>query len=323
MAIKMYTVAGDCPSNEELALRIQAGDRQAAELLVSQNEGYITDLALNYADHCELEDLKQEGAMALLEAAKRFDPAFGTKLLTYATPAMESAMADYGAQVSLSLSIPSSRYDQLRKVARICVEAQDESEDMIVGVICEKLDVSSKVAADLLQEYRTLFQSRQLGDDVFSISRGGDPARAYDRYMRRTLLLRLMEEVLKPRELNLVRYYLGIGLPDGEGMTFQELAVRLNYNGPSGAEKAYKSALRKLKKNLYTGDYGQWLSIQKAIREARAEADTGSGGYIPPQTTWPEEKELSERFICEAALLIRVHEIFCEALNDEENERRN
>lgn len=323
MAINMYTVAGDCPGNEELALRIQAGDRQAAELLISQNEGYITDLALDYADHCELEDLKQEGAMALLEAAKRFAPSFGTKLLTYATPAMESVMADYGAQASLSLSIPSSRYDKLRKVAHICVEAEGESEDTIIDAVCEKLDVSSSVAAELLREYRTLFQTRQLGNDVFSISRGGDPARAYDRYIRRALLLRLMEEVLKPRELNLVRYYLGIGQPDGEGMTFQELAIRLNYNGPSGAEKAYKSTLRKLKKNLYSGSYGQWISIQKAIREARAEAEAGSDGYIPPQTTWVEEKELSERFICEVSSLIRVNEIFCEALEGEENERRN
>lgn len=323
MAINMYTVAGDCPGNEELALRIQAGDRQAAELLISQNEGYITDLVIDYVLWCDLEDLKQEGAMALLEAAKRFDPSFGTKLLTYATPAMESAMADYGAQASLSLSAPSSRYDQLRKVAHICVEAEGESEDAIIDAVCEKLDVSSKVAEELLREYRTLFQTRQLGDDVFSISYGGDPARAYDRYMRRTLLLRLVEEVLKPRELNLVRYYLGIGQPDGRGMTFQELDIRLNYNGPSGAEKAYKSALRKLKKSLYSGAYGQWLSFQKAIREARAESEADSGGYIPPQTTWVDEKELTERFICNVSSLIRIHEIFCEALDDEENERKN
>ncbi len=57
MAMNMYTIAGDCPSNEELALRIQAGGRHAAELLISQNEGYITDLALDYADYCEPEDL--------------------------------------------------------------------------------------------------------------------------------------------------------------------------------------------------------------------------------------------------------------------------
>ena len=67
MSINMYTVAGDCPSNEELALKIQAGDRKAAELLLSQTEGYITELALKHSEWCDLEDLKQEGAMVLLK----------------------------------------------------------------------------------------------------------------------------------------------------------------------------------------------------------------------------------------------------------------
>ena len=109
---------------------------------------------------------------------------------------------------------------------------------------------------------------------------------AYDRLMRRTLLMQRMEEELTPRELNLVRSYLGIGQPDEVGMTFQELAIYLNYNGPSGAEKAYKAALRKLKKSLYFGAYGQWLAAQKAIREAKEEAKANSGQYIAPQRTW-------------------------------------
>ena len=87
MAKNMYTVAGDGPCNEELALRIQIGDKNAAEQLISQNEGYLTELARAYIPWCEMEDLKQEAALALLDAAGRFDPAYGTKLLTYATPA--------------------------------------------------------------------------------------------------------------------------------------------------------------------------------------------------------------------------------------------
>lgn len=317
MPKNMYTVAGDCPCNEELALRIQAEDEQAAALLISQNEGYLTELALDYAAWCEMDDLKQEGALALLEAAKRFDPSYGTKLLTYATPAIEAAMADYAACGSLSLSIPSSRYNQLRKVAHVCTKVEDNSESALIDAVCEELDVSLKVAAELLKEYRTLFHIRQLGDDVFSISYGGDPAKIYDRYMRRVLLHQLMEEVLKPRELNLVRYYLGIDQPDEQGMTFQELAVRLNYNGPSGAEKAYKTALRKLKKEIYSGAYGQWLSIQKAIRKAKQEAEVDPG-YIPPQTTWLDEKELMEQSLCGVMALVRVHEIFSDTLEKAE-----
>lgn len=175
--------------------------------------------------------------------------------------------------------------------------------------MCEKLKVSSKAAETLLKEYRTLCCARQLGDDVFSVSCGGDPAVAYDRLMRRTLLLQRMEEVLTPRELNLVRSYLGIGQPDEFGLTFQELAIRLNYNGPSGAEKAYKSALRKLKKDLYGGAYGRWLSAQKAIRAAKAEAEQEAGQEVMPQRTWWEEKALANRFACEVAALIRVYEV--------------
>ena len=316
--MNMYTVAGDCPSNEELVLRVQAGDKKATELLISQNEGYITDLALKHIEWCDLEDLKQEGAMALLDAAKRFDPARGTKLLTYATPAIESAMMDYGSHGSLTISIPPSRYHQLRKVAYVCAEAQEESEPALIDAICEELEVSSKVAVELLKEYRALFHIRLLGDDVFSVNCGGDPSKAYDRYMRRVLRFQRMKEVLKPRELTLVCYYLGIGIPDEEGMTFQELATQLNYNGPSSAEKAYKAALRKLKKDLHSGSYGQWLSIQKAINKARAEAEADSGHYVTPQNSWLDEKNLMEQFWPEVASLICVHEIFSDALGNGE-----
>ena len=286
MTKNMYTVAGDGPCNEELALRIQVGDKNAAERLLSQNEGYLTKLARAYTPWCELEDLKQEAALALLDAAGRFDPTYGTKLLTYATPAIEAALSDYASRYAFPLSVPTSRGSQLRTVAHLCTEAQDASESELTKAVCEKLRVSSKAAEVLLKEYQALCRARQLGDDVFSISCGGDPAVAYDRLMRRTLLMQRMEEVLTPRELNLVRSYHGIGQPDEVGMTFQELAIYLNYNGPSGAEKAYKAALRKLKRDLYSGAYGRWLSAQKAIRAAKAEAEMDAGYYTTPQRTW-------------------------------------
>ena len=317
MTKNMYTVAGDSPCNEALALRIQAGDKNAAERLVSQNEGYLTELARAYTPWCETEDLKQEAALALLDAAGRFDPAYGTKLLTYVTPAIEAALSDYAARYSSSLSIPISRYNQLRRVAYLCAEGWDSSDAELVKVVRGELNISAKVAGALIKEYRTLFCVRQLGDDVFSVSCGGDPAVAYDRLMRRTLLMQRMEQVLTPRELNLVRSYLGIGQPDEVGMTFQELAIRLNYNGPSGAEKAYKTALQKLRKNLYSGTYGQWLSAQRAIRAAKAEAEANSGQYTTPQRTWLDEKALMERFICEVVSLIRVHKIFSDTLEKE------
>ena len=101
-------------------------------------------------------------------------------------------------------------------------------------------------------------------------------------------------------------------------MTFQKLAAQLNYNGPSGAEKAYKAAIRKLKKEIHAGAYGEWLSIQETINTVRAEVAADSGHYATPQTTWIDEKDLAEQFICKIAALTQVHEIFSEALEHEE-----
>lgn len=276
--MSMYRCDAPCPSNEELAWRIQEGDPEAAWLLLSQNEGYLTMLAASYCEQFSqdflVDDLKQEGALALLDAAQRFEPSMGTRLLTYATPAIETAMKDCAAQSSFSLSLPLDRYYQLRQVAFLYAAHEQDTEADLLTAIQEKLEVSVKVAKRLQEEYRTVFQIESLGERVFDISFGGDPARAYDHFMRRTLLLQRMVEVLKPRELNLVRCYLGIGQPNEQGMTFQELAIRLNYNDPSGAEKAYKSAVRKLRKQLNGGAYGQWLSIQKAIQAARREASS-------------------------------------------------
>ena len=48
--MSMYRCDDLCPSNEELAQRIQDGDPQAAPLLLSQNEGYLTMLAASYCE---------------------------------------------------------------------------------------------------------------------------------------------------------------------------------------------------------------------------------------------------------------------------------
>ncbi len=308
--MSMYRCDDSCLSNEELAQRIQDGDPAAAALLLSQNEGYLTILARScceqFSQHSLMDDLKQEGALALLDAARRFDPSMGTRLLTYATPTIETAMKDCAAQSSFSLSFPLDRYYQLRQVAFLCATHEQNARTDLLTDIQEKLEVSVKVAKCLLEEYHSAFQIEPLGDRVFDIGFGSDPAKAYDRFTRQTLLLQRMQEVLKPRELNLVRCYLGIGQPNEQGMTFQELAIRLNYNGPSGAEKAYKSAIRKLRKHLNGGTYGQWRSIQRAIQDARRDACEVKA-YSSPQATWMDEQKLIQGFLYKVAVLSDVY----------------
>lgn len=296
MTTQKNAAVGDRPTNEELVQRLQGGDPSAAEELLRQNSGYLTVLAKQYDRTVRgpslEEDLKQEGAMALLKAAEQFDPTLGNLFLTYATPVIQAAMRDCAARSALPLTVPAGRYHQLRQVLRLMAEKEKASEAELLSHIMESLRVSESVARSLL-ESRMLFQSCALGDQVFEVSGGGDPAKAYDRQMRRNLLFQRIEEILSPREWNLVRCYLGIGQPEEQGMTFQELAIRLNYNGPSGAEKAYKNAIQKLKRHLHGGAYGRWLDIQRAIREAQREVGEDFG-YCTPQKTWTGLEEFPD-----------------------------
>lgn len=61
--------------------------------------------------------------------------------------------------------------------------------------------------------------------------------------------------------------------------------------------------------HLYGGAYDRWLSAQKVIRAAKAEAEQETGQRTTPQRTWWEEKALANRFACEVAALIRVYEV--------------
>lgn len=83
MRTQKNAAVGDRPTNEELVQRLQEGDTSAAEELLRQNSGYLTVLAKQYDRTVRgpslEEDLKQEGAMALLKAAEQFDPTLGNR----------------------------------------------------------------------------------------------------------------------------------------------------------------------------------------------------------------------------------------------------
>lgn len=73
-------------SNEELAIRIKAGIDTAENmsLLYDQVKGFIHSVAWWFRGREELEDLEQEGYLALYDAIDGFDPVSGYTFLTYA-----------------------------------------------------------------------------------------------------------------------------------------------------------------------------------------------------------------------------------------------
>lgn len=73
--------------NEELILASQAGDREAAERLLTENTGLIWSVARRFFGRgVDSDDLFQLGCLGFLKAVEGFDPKFGTQFSTYAVP---------------------------------------------------------------------------------------------------------------------------------------------------------------------------------------------------------------------------------------------
>lgn len=72
---------------EELILRSNRGDKEACEILLSENSGLIWSVVRRFLGRgTEADDLYQLGCMGFLKAVEGFDPNYGTQFSTYAVP---------------------------------------------------------------------------------------------------------------------------------------------------------------------------------------------------------------------------------------------
>jgi RNA polymerase sporulation-specific sigma factor len=71
----------------ELIRRVQNGDRDAGDTLISENSGLIWSVAKRFIGRgTEVEDLYQLGCLGFIKAVNGFDLEFGTQFSTYAVP---------------------------------------------------------------------------------------------------------------------------------------------------------------------------------------------------------------------------------------------
>ena len=252
-------------TNEELALAFQLGNTGAGERLLRNVEGLIRHQARKMCrDDSLLEDLLQEGRASILAAARDYDAERGALFPTYALPRIRAAMVEYLAKAGLPVSMPVGRYLQLQRVGKLVKPSAEEKDQL--EAICQGLGVSMGVAQALRKEWFSFWNGAASLDDLDQM--GGDftsdPAYVYE---QRLLLRNIAAAVenLPVRERNLILSYLGL---EGTALNFRELAVLLNYNGPSSAEKAYHRAVEKLKAALWEGEYGQYKRARQLVNRA-------------------------------------------------------
>lgn len=137
-------------SNEQLVLRIKAGENVADNMLQlwQQNQGFIRSIAKKYAAYEEMEDLVQQGYFGLCNAVNGYDQACGVTFLYYASFWIRQSIHGYIEDCGKIVRLPRHFRGKLRKYKQFTAamyaefnrKPNDQELCYYLGVRYEKLE---------------------------------------------------------------------------------------------------------------------------------------------------------------------------------------
>ena len=145
-------------TNEQLAARIQTGENVSQNMarLYSQVKGFIHSIAWKYRGcGVELEDLAQEGFLALYDAVDGYDCSQGAGFLTYAGKWIHARIAHYIRANGSALRLPYHSQEKRRKYSRFCSAFEMEhgrrpteaEATLCLGITLEQARESARMAS--------------------------------------------------------------------------------------------------------------------------------------------------------------------------------
>ena len=107
-------------TNEQLVICIKAGENVADNMsqLWEQTRRFIHVMATRYQEQAEIEDLEQEGYLALCRAVRGYNPAAGCLFLTYASHWIRQRMVRY-IQNNGSIRVPVHEWERVQKYKKL------------------------------------------------------------------------------------------------------------------------------------------------------------------------------------------------------------
>ena len=164
-------------AEEEITLTraVQSGDRMAKQRLIESNMRLVINIAKTYRNRAiPLEDLIQEGAIGLMQAAERFDPDKGFRFSTYATHWIRQSIGRAIDNKSKAIRLPAHVSQSLRKVERERLRlARDLGYDPSPDQLATALGLSTKKLMTLLQSSQDLLSLDMTVGDSGGVTLGG------------------------------------------------------------------------------------------------------------------------------------------------------
>lgn len=281
-------------TNEQLVLRIQAGEDEAKNMLQlwEQNQRFIGSIAVKFSGYAEMDDLKQEGYIALCNAVRHYNPDQGSTFIHYAAFWIRQGMQRYIENCCGAVRIPVGVQTEIRKYKKICSSFQKQygreaSDRELCGLLCvngEKLDQLRKDAE--MGRIRSL--SEPIGGEDGDLALGD--AVASDGNLEETTMQELDAELMK-RDLWIAVDELPGKLPSVircrflEGKTLEETG-RINGINREAVRRQQEKALRELRLSSrgrkYRGYYAEYISASPVCHV----------GIETFQRTWTSATEL-------------------------------
>jgi RNA polymerase primary sigma factor len=136
-----------------LALRCQAGDEKAKQLLIESNLKLVVSIAKNYVrSGIPMSDLIQEGNIGLIKAVEAFDPHKGFRFSTYAVGWIKQSISRAIERNGRAIRIPSYVVQLIRKLNKLKTSYINEfGHEPTLDELCEELHISKDKIAKLIE----------------------------------------------------------------------------------------------------------------------------------------------------------------------------
>jgi RNA polymerase primary sigma factor len=235
--VEKYPLIEEAAEERELARRARAGDKEAAERLVTANLRFVISYVKKYQGRgLGLAELVCIGNEGLLKAVKKFDPDKGVKFISYAVWWIRQTVLQALAEQTRSVRIPLNQNSNLVKLSRTETaltqllgrsptdqEIADEMGEPVETVRALRRVAASELSLDAPID-RGDRDSASFGER-FAGAEAEDIEETVESQAQREFLDRMFEKYLTERERKIL--YLYYGLDDGEERTLEEIGSLL------------------------------------------------------------------------------------------------
>ena len=250
---------------EELRLGglIQGGDERAYRMLVEANLRFVVKVAMRYHG-CGLSllDLINEGNLGLLEAARRYSPEHGAKLITYAVWWIGQAMVQALAAGGSAVRLPIQRARLARRIRALRSDlTQERQEEPSKAALAEAMHLSPGEVEEVLHgtQARASLNDEGIGEEQLSLEvahKSVIPPADQDliTHSLRREVERMLEH-LKLRERLVIELRFGLGREEPRTLGEVGRRLKLSRERVRQIEEQAKQKLRLMARTRHLKDY--------------------------------------------------------------------